>query len=57
MLPYSNVLPSTCRDLHAIMKDIGMKYQAIHAFYNDHILYHGEHVLKEECPNCQISIY
>jgi hypothetical protein len=39
------------------MKDIGMDYQAIHACLDDHILYHGELVSKEECSKCQISRY
>jgi hypothetical protein len=55
MLPPLNVLCHTYQDLHAIMKDIGMDYQAIHACFDDHILYYGEHTLKEECPKFQIS--
>jgi hypothetical protein len=31
MLPSSNILPCTYRDLHAIMKDIVMEYQSIDA--------------------------
>jgi hypothetical protein len=57
MLPPSNVLCRTYQDLHAIMKDIGMEYQVIHACPDDHILYYGEHVSKEECLKCQISRY
>jgi hypothetical protein len=57
LLPPSNVLCRTYQDLHAIMKDIGMEYQAIHACPDDHILYYGEHASKEECPKCQISRY
>jgi hypothetical protein len=48
LLPSSNVLPCTYRDLHAIMKDIRMEYQDIHACHDDHILCYGEHALKEE---------
>jgi hypothetical protein len=57
MLPLSNVLRPTYQDLHAIMKDIGMDYQDIHACVDDHIIYYGEHASKEECPKCQISRY
>ena len=57
MLPPSNVLCRTYEDLHAIMKDIGMEYQSIYSFPNDHILYYGEHASKEECPKFQISRY
>ena len=41
LLPSSNILPRTYRGLHAIMKDIGMDYQIIDAFPNDHIIYYG----------------
>ena len=34
-----------------------MDYQAIDACPNDHILYHGEHALKEECQKIQINRY
>ena len=48
LLPLSNVLCHTYQYLHAIMKDIGMEYQDIHACLDDHIMYYGEHALKEE---------
>ena len=57
LLPSSNILLHTYWDLHAIMKDIGMEYQAIHACLDDHILYYGEHASKEECLKFQISRY
>ena len=41
LLPSSNILPRTYRDLNAIMKEIGMEYQAIDACPNDHIIYYG----------------
>ena len=40
ILPLSNVLPRTYRDLHVIMKDIGMEYQTIHACPIDGIIYY-----------------
>ena len=46
MLPPSNVLPHTYRYLHALIKDVGMEYQAIHACPNDEIIYYREHALK-----------
>ena len=46
LLPLSNILPCTYRDLHAIMKDIGMEYQTIDACPRDHIIYYGQHALK-----------
>ena len=57
MLPPSIVLPRTYRDLHVIMKDIGMEYQAIHACPNDYILYYKQHASKENCPKCDERIY
>lgn len=49
MLPSSNVLPRIYQDLLAIMKDIGMENQVIHACPNDDILYYKVHVSKEKC--------
>jgi hypothetical protein len=46
LLPSSNILPCTYRDLHAIMKDIGMEYQSIDACPDDHIIYYGQHASK-----------
>jgi hypothetical protein len=57
LLTSSNILPHTYRDLHAIMKDIGMACQSIDACSDDHIIYYGRHVLKTECPVCGISRY
>jgi len=57
LLPPSNVLPCMYRDLQAIMKDIGMEYQAIHACPNDDILYYKEQALKEKCAKCDESRY
>jgi len=57
LLPSSNILPLTYRDLHAIMKDIGMEYQSIDAFLDDHIIYYGQHVTKTRWLICGISRY
>jgi hypothetical protein len=38
LLPSSNILPRTYRDLNSIMKEIEMEYQAIDACPNDHII-------------------
>jgi hypothetical protein len=56
-IPLSNILPHTYRYLHAIMKDIGMDYQPIDAFPNDHIIYYGQQASKIECPRCLINRY
>ena len=39
------------------MNQIGMKYQTIHAYPNDHILYHKQHEFATKFPNCHISRY
>jgi hypothetical protein len=39
------------------MKDIGMDYQTIDAFPNDHIIYYGQHASKTKCPQCLINRY
>jgi len=57
LLPPSNVLPRAFLDLHAIMKDIGMEYQAIHACPNDYIIYYKEHASKDKSPKRNESRY
>ena len=57
MSPMSNMLPRTYRDLHAIMKDIGMEYQSIYACIDDHTIYYGQHVSKTKSLVCGISRY
>ena len=43
LLPPSNILPHSYKELSTIMKDIGMEYQIIHKCPNDHIIYHKKH--------------
>ena len=57
LLPSSNILPRTYRDLYVIMKDIGMEYQDIEACPNDHVIYYVQHASKIECPQCHLSRY
>ena len=52
LLPMSNILPRTYREIFVIMKEIGMDYQAIDACPNDHIIYYGKYALKNEFPQC-----
>ena len=57
LLPTSNILPCTYRDLSSIMKDISMEYQYFDACPNDNIIYYGLYVSKTEFPQCHISRY
>jgi len=57
LLPPSNILPRSYRELSTVMKDIGMEYQAIHACPNDHIIYYKEHEFATQCPVCHTSRY
>ena len=57
LLPPSNILPRTYRDLSAIMKYIGMEYQAIDACPNDHIIYYKQYEFETKCPKCHSSRY
>ena len=57
LLPPSNILPRTYRDLVAIMKYIGMEYQEIDACPNDHIIYYNQYEFEIECPKCHSSKY
>ena len=57
LLPTSNILPCTYREIYVIMKEFGMDYQAIDACPNDHIIYYGQYALENECPQYQTSRY
>ena len=57
LLPSSNILPRSYRELSDVMKDIGMEYEAIHACPNDHIKYYKEHEFTTQCPICHTSRY
>ena len=48
LLPPSNILPHTYRDVSAIMKEIGMQYEAIDACPDDHIIYYKQHEFETE---------
>jgi hypothetical protein len=56
-LPPSNNLPCTYQMLSSIMKDIGMEYQVIDAFYNDRIICYEQYTSEMKCTQCQISRY
>ena len=43
LLPPSNILPRTYRDLSAIMKEIGMQYEGIQTCPDDHVIYYNQH--------------
>ena len=47
----------TFQDLSAIMKEIGMQYEAIHACLDDHVIYYNQHEFIIECTECHISRY
>jgi hypothetical protein len=44
LLPTSDILPRTYREISVIMKEIGMDYQAIDACPKDHIIYYGKYI-------------
>jgi hypothetical protein len=56
-LPSPNTLPCTYQELSAILKEIGMEYQAIDACPNDHIIYYGQYASESNFPQCQINRY
>lgn len=57
LLPPSNIPPRSYQELSAVMKDIGMEYEAIHACPNDHIIYYKEREFTTQCPVCHMSRY
>ena len=57
LLPPSNILPRTYRDLYSIMKEIGMHYEAIHACIDDHVIYYNQYEFAIECLGCHVSRY
>ena len=52
LLPPSNVLPRSYRELCAFMKYIGMEYQTIDVCLEDHVIYHKENEYAIECLEC-----
>ena len=57
LLPPSNILLRTYRDLSAIMKEIRMQYETIHAFHDNYVIYYNRHEFATECSECHISRY
>ena len=57
MLPPSNILPRTYRDLSSTMEDIGMYYQEIHACPNEHVIYYNKHGFATKFPEFHITRY
>ena len=57
LLPPSNILPCTYRDLSSIMKEIGMHYETIYACPDDHVIYYNHHEFAAECLECHVSRY
>ena len=39
------------------MKEIGMQYDAIHGFLDDHVIYYNRHEFATKCTKCHISRY
>ena len=39
------------------MKEIGMHYEAIHVYPDDHVIYYNHHEFATECLECHISRY
>ena len=52
LLPMSNILPCTYREIYVIMKEFGMEYKVIDVFPNDHIIYYGQYAVENECSQC-----
>ena len=57
LLPPSNILPRTYRDLSSITKEIIMQYEEFHACPDDHVIYYNHHEFAAECPECHVSRY
>ena len=57
LLPPSNNLPRTSREVFLIMKEIGVEYKYIDAYPNDHIIYYGQYASENKFPQCEISRY
>ena len=57
MLPEENILPKSYYQAKKILCPMGMKYQKIHAWPNDCILYRHEFEEMSKCPRCGVSWY
>jgi hypothetical protein len=51
------VLPSTCREAHQLLVDLGIEYKKIHSCKNSFILYRDQYQNKVEFPVCKEKIY
>ena len=57
LLPPSNILPRTYRDLSSIMKDIGMPYGETHACPDDRVIYYNQREFATKCLECHVNRY
>jgi hypothetical protein len=57
IFPEENVFPSTCREAHQLLDELGIEYKQIHSCKNDCILYRGEYQNKVECLICKENRY
>ena len=57
LLPPSNNLQFTYREVLLIMKEIGMDYQSIDACPNDHIIYYGKYASENRFSLCELNRY
>ena len=51
------IFVTTYQDLSSIMKEIGIPYEAIHAYPDDHVIYYNQHEFTTECLECHVSRY
>lgn len=57
LLPQPNTLPPSVRDAKKLLTSIGMAFETIHSCPSGCILYQGEHVDAQACPNCNKPRY
>jgi hypothetical protein len=57
ILPQPNTLPINEYEASNTLKKLGLTYNVIHACPKGHMLFHGQYVNDQNCPQCGLARY
>jgi len=55
VLPEGHCVPNTMDKIRKVVRDLGLSYEKIHAYFNDCVLFRGEYKKLDKCPICEES--
>jgi len=55
VLPEGHCVPNTMDKIQKVVRDLGLSYKKIHAYFNDCVLFRGEYENLDKCPICEES--